>query len=177
MQRLSFVGRLTVDSVQALLHQLQTLHVGKPMYYLLQRPDTITGWRAWQDRPPSEDELGVFSTGRLFGTNAEVRWKANRNGYDMLWLSERECPVHFAPLVRESEWHAGEPQFVYLQGELDKNNRDNEPQRWKDTRFPADFGYPIVPRRFAKIQVIPYRDLETDTIRFTRFCRFEGEDK
>ena len=163
---MGFVGRTQVEGVRDLHDLLQTLPVGKPSYYLLQRPDRIEDWKSER---PGIDELEAFSAGRLFGQSGEVRWKSIINGYTLLWLSEAELPKGFDSL---GNWLAGELQEVYLQGAPDKYHAN----QWRDTRLPKILRYPIAEKKVPKIQVIPYRDLETQAVHFTRFCRFvEGE--
>ena len=158
----AIVATAQVPDVSALIEQLKNLQCGEPSYYLLQRADKITNWEKWtQDATKIEE----YTHGRLFGKNGEIRWQKTADGYSLLWLSEGDIPEGFESF---GEWKMSESQDIFLLG-------GGETESWRDTRIPRKLDYPIDPCQFPSVKVIQYKDLNSQTIRFTRYTEFIGE--
>jgi hypothetical protein len=155
------IGHTTVPDLETLHNRLSNLPVGELSYYLLSCPDKIINW---QKGCPNVDTLRSFSAGRRFGETGEVRWKHHGAGYSLLWLSEGELPEGFHSL---GNWATSEKQKIYLHGSWDATH-----DRWQETRIPRTLNYPLSGRNFPQVEVISYRDVLTQAVRFTRFCRF-----
>ncbi len=157
-----------VPDVSALTAQLTNLQVGDPSYYLLQRANAITDWKK---RTPDavEAEIEGYTRGRLFGKDAEIRWKKTIDGYSLLWLSEGDLPEGFTALG-ECEWEKHAPQNVFLLG-----GGETERKPWQDTRIPRNLDYPIDKCQYPSVKVIQYRERDSQTIRFTRYTEFVGK--
>ncbi len=154
------VATARVPDLPMLIKQFGELPIGDPSYYLLQRPDKITDWKSGH---PDAAEIEKYTLGRLFGENGEIRWQNTpKGGYALLWLSEGDLPSGFESL---GQWDITESQKVFLLG-------GGETKPWRDTRIPRKLTYPIQWRKFPKIRVIQYRDLNSQTIRFTRYTCF-----
>ena len=163
--KIAMVAMATVTDISTLQATLDKLQFGNPSYYLLQRPDCITNWT---DGFPTEAEVKNYTRGRLFGKDAEVRWKKIADGYSLLWLSERDkkddLPEPFTAL--DAEWETSAPQKVFLLG-------GGETEPWRDTRIPRELKYPFVDWcQYPQVSIIQYRDLKSQTIRFTRYRAF-----
>ena len=162
----AIVATTKVADVSALTAQLTNRQlVGDSSHYLLQRSDDITDWK---DGTPDIKKIEEYTQGRLFGVNGEVRWKKTASdGYTLLWLSEStegdDLPEPFIALG--GEWEASAPQDIFLLG-----SGDTKP--WRDTRIPRELHYPMKWCEFPQIRVIQYKDLHSQTIRFTRYIAF-----
>jgi len=156
----AIVATAEVADLATLQKRLENLRLGELTYYLLQRPDKITDWR--QGYPAAAD-IGKYDSGRLFGEIAEIRWRKTPYGYTLLWLSEGALPPEFT-LLGEG-WEARKTQRTFLIG-------GGETKPWRDTRIPRELNYPLDWCKFPKVQVIQYRDLNSQTIRFTRYTHF-----
>ena len=157
----AIVATAKVAGLLAFSDQLTKLAIGKPSYYLLQRADAITDWKEGE---PEALEIAEYSHGRLFGKSGEIRWQRTASGYSLLWLSEGEIPNEFKSL---GEWEMTKSQGVFLLG-------GGETHPWRDTRIPRDLAsaYPIEWCKSPKVRVIQYRELNSQTIRFTRYTDF-----
>jgi hypothetical protein len=153
------VATAQVSDTSALIDKLTNLQLGEPSYYLLQRSDAITDWKKGA---PDAAEIEAYTRGRLFGSDGEVRWQEIADGYALLWLSEGDLPEGFVAL---GEWRTSAPQDVFLLG-----GGDTPPSR--DTRIPRELNYPMEWCQFPRVKVIQYRDLHSQTIRFTRYTEF-----
>ena len=89
------------------------------------------------------------------------RWQKIENGYALLWLSEGDLPEEFKPF---GKWATSKAQNVFLLGE-------GETLPWQDTRIPRKLKYPELSESL-QIRVIHYKDLHSQTIRFTRYTDF-----
>ena len=154
------VATAHVSELSALIDKLKKLPIGESRYFLLQRPDAIT---YWQKEYPGAAEVKKYSYGRLFGKDGEIRWRKTACGYSLLWLSEGDSPEGFTRL--EGEWETSAPQDVFLLGGGDTT-------QWRDTRIPRKLDYPIDPCQFPSVKVIQYKELNSQTIRFTRYTGF-----
>ena len=155
----AIVATAQVLDLSALMGQLANLTIGESPYYLLQRPDKITDWKSGH---PDAAEIEKYTLGRLFGENGEIRWQKTTKGYSLLWLSEGDLPSGFQSF---GQWEKTESQDTFLLG-------GGETEPWRDTRIPRKLTYPIQWRKFPKIRVVQYRDLNSQTIRFTRYTCF-----
>ena len=153
-----------VPDVSALREQLTHLQFGEPSYYLLQRANCITDWKKGT---PDAAEIEAYTRGRLFGKDAEIRWKETTDGYSLLWLSEGDLPEGFTALG-ECEWEKHAPQNVFLLG-------GGETSEWRDTRIPRELDYPIDKCQYPSVKVIQYKECDSQTIRFTRYTAFVGK--
>ena len=158
------IGQTHVADLEALDAYLRRLPFGEPRHHLCYTPTELTGW---QEGIPSPDMLARFAEGRLFGRDAELRWRRQRDGYALLWLAEIELPEEFTPL---GDWEPTRPRRIYLFGSF---RRDGV---WRETRLPARLDYPDRVGESPRVETILYRDLATQTIRFTRFRRFVGKE-
>ena len=163
---IAIVATTRVTDVSALTAQLTNLQlVGEPSYYLLQRSDAITDWKKGT---PDAAAIERYTHGRLFGIDGEIRWeKSPADGYALLWLSESDkgddLPEPFTAL--DGEWETSAPQSVFLLG-------GGETSPWRDTRIPRQLKYPMEWCESPQVQVIHYKDLLSQTIRFTRYIDF-----
>ena len=155
----AIVATHCVPDASALRDQLSNLQFGDPFYYLLQRPDCITDWK---DGHPDTAEIASYIYGRAFGKNGEVRWQKTVRGYALLWLSEGDLPEGFTQL---GEWKTTAPQKVFLIG-------GGETKPWRDTRIPRKLKYPMEWCKSPSVKVIHYKELTSQTIRFTRYTEF-----
>ena len=162
----AIVATTKVANLLALMDQLTNRQlVGEPSYYLLQRSDAITDWKKGI---PDAANIERHTHGRLFGINGEVRWeKTAADGYALLWLSESDegddLPEPFTALG--GEWETSVPQDVSLLG-------GGETLPWRDTRIPRELKYPIEWCESPQVRVIHYKDVRSQTIRFTRYTDF-----
>lgn len=161
----AIVANAKVVDVLALTAQLTNQQlVGESSYYLLQRSDDITDWK---DGTPDIRKIEEYTQGRLFGVNGEIRWKKTMDGYALLWLSEGDAdkavPEPFTAL--SGKWEASAPQDIFLLG-----GGDTKP--WRDTRIPRRLHYPMEWCQSPRIRIIQYKDLHSQTIRFTRYTEF-----
>ena len=166
--RTTIVATTKVADVSALTAQLTNRQlVGEPSYYLLRRSDAITNW---EEGTPDAVDIEKHTHGRLFGINGEVRWeKTAEHSYVLLWLSEGDgeddLPEPFTALG--GEWETSAPQDVFLLG-------GGETSPWRDTRIPRELKYPY-PKGWCEspqVRVVHYKDLRSQTIRFTRYTSF-----
>ena len=158
--RKAIVATARVSDVSALTDLLTSLQFGEHSYYLLQHPNKITNWKKWT---PDTAKIEKYMCGRLFDKNREIRWKEVKGGYSLLWLSEASLPEGF---TEQGEWEISAPQKVFLLG-------GGETEPWRDTRIPRELDYPFVDWcQYPKVSVIQYRDLKSQTIRFTRYTAF-----
>lgn len=155
----AIVATVHVPDASTLVAQIDTLTFGERTYYLLQRPDSISDWTAGC---PDTAEIEKYPLGRMFGENGELRWQKTDTGYALLWLSEGELPTGFAPL---GTWEMTKsPDQLLLGG--------GETEPWRDTRIPRKLAYPMAWSQSPKVQVIQYRDSDSQIIRFTRYTGF-----
>ena len=155
----AMVATATVADVLALRDQLLNLKFGDSSYYLLQRADDITSWK---EGPPDAMEIEAYTQGRLFGKEAEIRWKKTANNYALLWLSAGKLPDGF---TKSGDWETSTPQRVFLLG-----GGDTKP--WRDTRIPRKLNYPMKWCPSPQVEVIQYRECQSQIIRFTRYTAF-----
>ena len=155
----AIVATAQVPDPSALIGKLKNLQIGKLSYYLLQRSDAITDWKKGH---PDAAEIGKHTHGRLFGKKGEIRWQKTAKGYSLLWLSEGDLPEGFKLL---GQWDMTKSQDVFLLG-----GGDTRP--WRDTRIPRELNYPIEWCKFPRVRVIQYKELNSQTIRFTRYTDF-----
>ena len=155
----AIVATAQVPAPSALIGKLKNLQIGELSYYLLQRPDAITNWKKGH---PDAAEIEKHTHGRLFGKKGEIRWQKTAKGYSLLWLSEGNLPEGFK-LLRQ--WGMTKSQDVFLLG-----GGDTRP--WRDTRIPRKLNYPMDWCKTPKVRIIQYRDLNSQTIRFTRYTDF-----
>ena len=148
-----------VPDPSALIGKLKNLQIGGLSYYLLHRPDAITDWKKGY---PDAAEIEKYTHGRLFGKKGEIRWQKIVKGYSLLWLSEGDLPEGFKLL---GQWEMAKSQDVFLLG-----GGDTRP--WRDTRIPRELNYPIEWCKFPRVSVIQYKELRSQTIRFTRYTDF-----
>ena len=156
----AIVATTQVSNVSGLNDQLTNLQFGEPTYYLLQRPNKITDWK---EGTPEPANIEKYAHGRLFGRHGELRWQKQPNGYALLWLSEGDLPNGFESF--DSKWEMCESQNIYLLG-------GGETKPWRDTRIPRKLDYPMDWCPYPKIRIIQYRDLKSQSIRFTRYTGF-----
>lgn len=156
------VAKTVVPDVSALMTRLETLQFAEPSYYLLQRAEAITDWA---EGAPDPEEIAAHTQGRVFDKNGEIRWKKVGNGYSLLWLSEKDLPDGFEPF---GEWQTSSAQDYLLLG-------GGETKPWRDTRIPRTLNYPMEWCKYPRIRVIQYKDIASQTIRFTRYTNFAGE--
>lgn len=155
----AIVATAHVPELSTLEKQLGSLTFGERTYYLLQRPDCISDWK---EGYPDAVEIEKWTLGRLFGEKGELRWQKTETGYALLWLSEGKLPDGFEPL---GTWEvAKSPDSLLIGG--------GETGPWRDTRIPRKLDYPIAWSQTPKVRVIHYRDLDSQTIRFTRYTGF-----
>ena len=156
----AIVATTKVADVLALAVQLTNRQLfGEPSYYQLQRPNCITNWK---NGVPDATEIEAYTRGRLFGKDGEIRWKATTDGYALLWLSEGTLPEGF---TEQGKWETNAPQKVFLLG-------GGETKPWRDTRIPRELDYPMEWCESPQVRVIQYKDLHSQTIRFTRYTEF-----
>ena len=160
----AIVATAKVNTLLALKDQLVNLSVGDVSYYLLQCPGKITDW---EKGPIDAAEIEKYTQGRLFGKAGEIRWKKTSIGYSLLWLSIGKPPEGFKPLD-EIEWEMTKPQNVFLLGGGDTDS-------WRDTRIPRELKYPMKRCPSPQVRIIQYKDLHSQTIRFTRYTEFIGK--
>ena len=161
----AIVATACVSDVSALTDLLTSLQFGEQSYYLLQRPNKITDWKNtdWKEGAPDTAKIEKYTHGRLFDKNREIRWREIKCGYSLLWLSEESLPEGF---TKQGEWEISAPQKVFLLG-------GGETKPWRDTRIPRKLKYPFVEWcQYPKVSIIQYRDLKSQTIRFTRYTAF-----
>ena len=155
----AIVATAPVSDVSALIGKITNLQFGEPYYYLLQRSSDMTDWKKGY---PDAVEISRYAKGRLFGRDGEVRWKKTTSGYLLLWLSEGDLPKEF---TKVGKWQASAPQKVFLLGGGDTD-------QWQDTRISRKLNYPMKQCESPQVRVIPYKDLDSQTIRFTRYTEF-----
>ena len=155
----AIVATSQVPDPPALIGKLKNLQIGELSYYLLHRPDAITDWKKGH---PDAAEIEKHTHGRLFGEKGEIRWQKAAKGYSLLWLSEGALPEGFKLL---GQWEMTKSQDVFLLG-----GGDSHP--WRDTRIPRELNYPIEWCKFPRVSVIQYKELNSQTIRFTRYTDF-----
>ena len=155
----AIVATAQVRDPSALIGKLKNLQIGELSYYLLQRPDAITDWKKGH---PDAAEIEKHTHGRLFGKKGEIRWQKTAKSYSLLWLSEGDLPEGFKLL---GQWDMTKSQDVFLLG-----GGDTRP--WRDTRIPRELNYPIEWCKFPRVRVIQYKELNSQTIRFTRYTDF-----
>ena len=155
----AIVATAQVPDPSALISKLKNLQIGELSYHLLQRPDVITDWKKGH---PDAAEIEKHTHGRLFGKKGEIRWQKIAKGYSLLWLSEGDLPEGFKLL---GQWEMTKSQEVFLLG-----GGDTRP--WRDTRIPRKLNYPIEWCEFPRVRVIQYKELNSQTIRFTRYADF-----
>ncbi len=155
----AIVATAQVPDPLALISKLKNLQIGELSYYLLQRPDAITDWKKGH---PDAAEIEKHTRGRLFGKKGEIRWQKIAKGYSLLWLSEGDLPEGFKLL---GQWDMTKSQDVFLLG-----GGDTRP--WRDTRIPRELNYPIEWCKFPRVRVIQYKELNSQTTRFTRYTDF-----
>ncbi len=153
------VATAQVSSVSGLMYQLENLQFGESSYYLLQRPDSITDWKKGC---PDVAEIEEYMFGRMFGRKGEIRWQKTEDGYMLLWLSEGDLPEDFESF---GTWEMCESQNVFLLG-------GGETSPWRDARIPRTLDYPMDWSKYLKVKVVQYKDLISQTIRFTRYTDF-----
>lgn len=159
----AIVATACVSDVSALTNLLTSLQFGDQSYYLLQCPNKITDWTDWKEGALDTAKIEKYTHGRLFDKKREIRWQKTADGYALLWLSEESLPEGF---TEQGEWEISAPQKVFLLG-----GGDTEP--WRDTRIPRELNYPFVEWcQYPKVSIIQYRDLKSQTIRFTRYTAF-----
>ena len=151
----AIVATARISDVSELAKQIETLQFRDPSYYLLQRPNKITDWKKGI---PDTAEIEVYTHGRLFDKNGELRWQKAKSDYVLLWLSEGEIPDGFTKL---SEWQIGESQDIYLLAV-------------GETRIPRKLKYPGGWKSLA-VRVIQYREQNSQMIRFSRYTEFIGK--
>ena len=159
----AIVGTARMSDVPELVKQIKTLQFEDPLnpsYYLLQRSNEITDWK---EGAPDIAKIEKYTHGRLFDKNREIRWKKIMGGYSLLWLSEESLPEGF---TEQGKWEVSAPQKVFLLG-------GGETEPWRDTRIPRELKYPFVDWcQYPQVTIIQYRDLKSQTIRFTRYTEF-----
>ena len=155
----AIVATAQVPDPSALISKLKNLQIGELSYYLLQRPDAISDWEKGH---PDIAEIEKYTHGRLFGKKGEIRWQKIAKGYSVLWLSEGDLPEGFKLL---GQWDMTKSQDVFLLG-----GGDTRP--WRDTRIPRELNYPIEWCESPRVRVIQYKELNSQTIRFTRYTDF-----
>ena len=155
----AIVATAQVPDPSALIGKLKNLQIGELSYYLLQRPDAITDWKKGH---PDAAEIEKYTHGRLFGKKGEIRWQKTARDYSLLWLSEGGLPEGFKLL---GQWDMTKSQDVFLLG-----GGDTRP--WRDTRIPRELNYPIEWCKFPRVRIIQYKELNSQTIRFTRYTDF-----
>ena len=149
-----------ISDISALTDLLTSLQFGEESYYLLQRPNKVTDWKKGV---PDIAKIKKYTHGRLFDKNRDIRWRKIKCGYSLLWLSEESLPEGF---TEQGEWEISTPQKVFLLG-----GGDTEP--WRDTRIPRELKYPFADWcQHPQVSIIQYRDLKSQTIRFTRYTAF-----
>lgn len=153
------VATSQVSNTSALNDQLTSLQFGDPKYYLLQRPDDITDWT---EGTPKIATIENFTHGRLFGSQGEIRWQKDTNGFSLLWLSEGELPNGFTQI---GDWTTTKPQNIHLLG-------GGKTKPWRDTRIPSELNYPMDWCKHPCVKVIQYKERNSQTIRFTRYTEF-----
>ena len=159
----AIVATACVSDVSALTYLLTNLQFSEQSYYLLQSPNKITDWTDWKEEDPDTAKIEKYTHGRLFDKNREIRWKEIKGGYSLLWLSEKSLPEGF---TKQGEWEISAPQKVFLLG-------GGETEPWRDTRIPRKLKSPFVEWcQYPKVSIIQYRDLKSQTIRFTRYTAF-----
>ena len=159
----AIVATARVSDVSALTDLLTSRQFGEFSYYLLQRPNKITNWKDWKEWTPDAAKMEKYTHGRLFDKNREIRWKEIMGGYSLLWLSEKSLPEGF---TEQGQWEVSAPQKVFLLG-------GGETEPWQDTRIPRELKYPFVAWcQYPKVSIIQYKDLKSQTIRFTRYRAF-----
>ena len=155
----AIVATARIFDVSELAKQIETLQFGETSYYLLQRSDKITDWKKGV---PDTANIEKYTHGRLFGSNGELRWQKNKEGYSLLWLSEGKPPEEFTAI---GECETSKSQDIYLLG------GGNSPEL-RDTRIPRKLKYPIGKGQYPCVKVIQYKERNSQTIRFTRYTEF-----
>lgn len=155
----AIVATRKTSDIATLTDLLTSLQFGEESYYLLQRPNKINDWK---EGVPDKPKIKKYTHGRLFDKKREVRWQKTADGYALLWLSEGELPKGF---TGQGKWETTAPQKVHLLG-------GGETKPWRDTRIPRELDYPMKWCQSPKVKIIQYRDLKSQTIRFTRYTEF-----
>ena len=155
----AIVATRCVPDASALTDQLASLQFGELSYYLLQRPNKITDWKKGT---PDTAKIKKYTHGRLFGSNGELRWEKNKEGYALLWLSEGEPPEEFTAI---GECETSKSQDIYLLG-------GGYSPELRDTRIPRKLKYPIEKGQYPCVKVIQYKERNSQAIRFTRYTEF-----
>lgn len=156
----AIVATRKISDISALTDLLTHLQFGEHSYYLLQCPNKITDWKKGA---PDTAKIEKYTHGRLFDKKREIRWQKAADGYALLWLSEESLPEGF---TEQGEWEISAPQKVFLLG-------GGETKPWRDTRIPRELDYPMEEWcPYPKVSIIQYRDLKSQTIRFTRYTAF-----
>lgn len=115
---------------------------------------------------------GLWTTGRVFSEEAELRWRRHGDTFDVTFLSERPLPegLPLEPLLNENkqpvEWEVEETDLI-LWGE-----RKEEDEGWMEAKIPGVISYPLDSKQGkAKITAVYYKRAEL--VQFTRFKRVE----
>jgi len=160
---------------------------------LLQRQPGTPAWRLQEEIDALEFELadadwlatlpaGLWSQGRVFGPQAEVRWEtADGGSYDVLVLSETQLSLS-ADDWSEQPMAVGKVYDLYLWGERKKENKEGkEDEYWIETRIPRPLRYPLDEAEWQR-QPLPYAAAEAldyaqnGVVRLTRLVRLKPAD-
>ena len=153
----AIVATAKVSDVSELTLRIENLQFGDPSYYLLQCPNKITNWK---NGIPDKVDIEAYTNGRLFDKKGELRWQKAKGCYTLLWLSEGDLPEGFESL--DSKWDMCESQDIYLLG-------GGETKPWRDTRIPRKLDYPLGWCQYPCVNVIQYKESNSQTIHFTRY--------
>ncbi len=139
----AFVGTRTVASDEELRSLIQQFQ-GEKSCFFLRWPHKVSGFcKTLPDDFPSPE-------GQMFDSQKELRWKQQRAGYRVLWLSHQSDPVN---------------GFAALDGDWEACDRPAQLHEAKETQYPKGFyfGPGVKPEA---IQQRYFRDRRTATVPF-----------
>jgi hypothetical protein len=135
---MSFVGIKQLSSVDE-LRELLTQKADQDSYYFFRWFHKVSG--IVKDLPSEFPS----SEGQMFNSECELRWKQNKNGYEVLLLSQADLDLDFTPVGKSWETQL----------------RDAEVYSNSETRFPNQFNNecPNIAQRY-------FIDKQTSTVHF-----------
>ncbi|HIK11563.1 MAG TPA: hypothetical protein IGS52_15105 [Oscillatoriaceae cyanobacterium M33_DOE_052] len=143
-----FVGCQQVasaDELKELLLKLAPATASDSCYYFMRWPHQVSGIISELEEFPSPE-------GQMFTSKLELRWKASRAGYDLLYLGIAHPPRNLG--------------FQALDGQWGTVDRPAYPFPSTETRFPQGFEHQANPNIAQKLAQRYFIDTQTATVHF-----------
>jgi len=116
---------------------------------------------------------GLWTTGRVFGEEGELRWRRRGDKFGVTFLSESPLPKEWPlePLLNGNkqpiEWEVEETDLI-LWGERKKGD-----EGWMEAKIPEVILYPLDSKQ-GKAKIVAAYYKRAELVQFTRFKRVEG---